>query len=236
VPPGTEGTVAPLSGYDGPRTTPPRASARGVDPYQTTPTPVSSCSRGGSLSLSRPRRRRRRNVVVVISSCARRSPQLRVFPDAGAVSRRLAGWDTCVTRTRGHSSFLTGYDGPTTTPPRASARGVDPYPGLDDDDDDAMSSSSPAPVLEEARNCGSSQTQELFHDGSRCGSLRDDTTPVSSCSRGETPSVPPGTRGPAAPSAVTTGPRTTPPRASSRGVDAYRIRTPFRSHVIKAQA
>ena len=60
------------------------------------------------------------------------------------------------------------YDGPTMTPLRASARGVDPYPGLvdDDDDDDAMSSSSSAPAFEEARNCGSSQTQELFHDSS----------------------------------------------------------------------
>ena len=55
---------------------------------------------------------------------------------------------------------------PTTTLPRASARGVGPYPGLDDNDDDAMSSSS-APVLEGARNCGSSQMQELVHDGRR---------------------------------------------------------------------
>jgi len=40
-----------------------------------------------------------------------------------------------------------------------------PLPGLDDDD--AISSSSSAPVLEEARNCGSSQMQELLHDGRR---------------------------------------------------------------------
>ena len=73
----------------------------------------------------------------------------------------LARWDPfCVTRNKGHCRSLSGHDGPTMTPPRASARGVDPYPGPDDDDD-AMSLSSSAPVLEEARNCGSSQTQEL---------------------------------------------------------------------------
>jgi len=43
---------------------------------------------------------------------------------------------------------------------------VEHSPGPDDDDDDdAMASSPSAPVLEEARNCGSSQTQELLHDG-----------------------------------------------------------------------
>ena len=47
-----------------------------------------------------------------------------------------------------------------TTPPRATARGVDPYP-IDDDD---LVSSSSAPVLKGAHNCGSSQMQEL-HTG-----------------------------------------------------------------------
>ena len=82
-----------------------------------------------------------------------------------AREQQLAGWDPFgVTRNRGHHCrSLSGNDGPTTTPPRASARGVDTYPGLDDDD--AMPSLSSAPVFEEARNCGSSQTQELLHDG-----------------------------------------------------------------------
>jgi hypothetical protein len=39
-------------GYDGPTTTPPRASACRVEPYETTPTPVSSCLRGGTPSVS----------------------------------------------------------------------------------------------------------------------------------------------------------------------------------------
>ena len=69
-------------------------------------------------------------------------------PGAGGVT--AAPWPTSPAR-----------DEPTTTPPRATARGVDPYP----DDDDPVSSSSPAPVLDGARNCGSSQTQELLHDG-----------------------------------------------------------------------
>jgi hypothetical protein len=37
------------------------------------------------------RRRQRHGVVIVISSCTRRSPQLRVFSDPGAVSERRDG-------------------------------------------------------------------------------------------------------------------------------------------------
>jgi hypothetical protein len=67
----------------------------------------------------------------------------------------LSKWDV-----RASFRVLTGYDGPTTTLPQASAHGVDPYP------------SSSAAVLKEACNCGSSQMQELLHrmgDGNNKG-------------------------------------------------------------------
>jgi hypothetical protein len=60
-------------------------------------------------------------------------------------------------------AHLNCYDRPTTSPLRATAHGVDPYPGPNDDD--AMSSSSSAPVIEGACNCGSPQMQELIYDG-----------------------------------------------------------------------
>jgi hypothetical protein len=51
-------------------------------------TATNNCSWGGSLPQPR---RRRRSVVIVISSCIRKSPQLRVFSDAGAVGERHSG-------------------------------------------------------------------------------------------------------------------------------------------------
>ena len=58
---------------------------------------------------------------------------------------------------------LNCYDRPTTTPPQATAHGVDPYPGSPNNNN-TMSLSS-APVIKGACNYGSPQMQELIYDG-----------------------------------------------------------------------
>ena len=132
----------------------PRATARGVEPLL--------CHREHREPLSLPappHLLQRPHIDAAASNCSQ-GGSLR--DNTHAREQLLAGWGRfCVTRNREQRcrslAYLSGYDGPTTTLPRASARGMDPSPGPDD----ALSSSSTAPVLEEARNCGSSQMQEL---------------------------------------------------------------------------
>jgi hypothetical protein len=83
-----------------------------------------------------------------------------------ACEQLLAGW-ICFTLDDRHITTTTPRSqtqdrGGNHPRPRAAACGVDPYPGPGDKDDTLLSL---APVLEEARNCRSSQTQELLHHG-----------------------------------------------------------------------
>jgi hypothetical protein len=84
-----------------------------------------------------------------VSSCLQGDPS----GSSGRGGITTAPWPT--------SAVMTGHDD--TAASTCSRGGSLSRP----DDDDALSSSSSAPVLEEARNCGSSQTQELLHDWRR---------------------------------------------------------------------
>ena len=120
--------------------------------YETTPMPASNCLRGGICSMSPGA-----GVPLPLPDPSHPSQELRQAHDDTAMSSCLRGGIPSVSPGTGGTTSAPWHTSAITTDPRRHRReqllaGCIPTP-------------SSAPVFDEVRNCGSSQTQELLHDG-----------------------------------------------------------------------